>query len=122
MNRRHYRKRTVAGSIISDTVSIGSKLPWWGALLFGMCTFLIFYFILPSWLELKLQSQSNNSFYPMLEIIFERRIHWIKWVGIACGLVGLYFGFRNYYFYNKTGYQERGIIAIMRRLLSRKLD
>lgn len=119
---RRYRRRSSAGSIISDTAYIGSKLPWWGALLFGIFSFLIFYFIVPAWLESKLAAQSESTFYPMLEAIFSRRIHWFEWIGIACGLLGVFFGIRNYLWLAQAGYQERGIIAHLARLFGRDLS
>lgn len=122
MGRRRYRKKSAAGSIISDTASIGSKLSWWGALLFGLFTFILFYFIVPSWLEASLISKSENMFYPALEAIFGRRIHWFQWIGIACGFVGIYFGFRNYYLFDQAGHEERGIVVILARIFGRNLD
>jgi drug/metabolite transporter (DMT)-like permease len=119
---RRYRRRSTASSIISDTVYIGSKLPWWGALTFGLVSFLIFYFVVPAWLESKLAAQESNRFYPMLEAAFGRRIHWFEWVGIACGLVGLFFGVRNYLLLNQAGSKERDIVALLSKLFGRELD
>ena len=119
---RHYRRRNSAGSIISDTAYIGSKLPWWGALLLGILSFFVFYFMAPAWLESKLSAQSESTFYPMLEAIFSRRIHWLEWVGIACGLVGVCFGIRNSLWLAQAGYQEQGVIAFLARLFSRDLS
>lgn len=118
---RRYRRSNSAGSIISDTAFIGSRLPWWGALMFGAFTFVVFYFIIPTWLESKLASQSESMFHPMLEVIFGRRIHWSEWVGIACGLVGIFFGIRNYLWLGQAGYQERGIVAFLARMFGRDL-
>ena len=56
---RRYRRRSAASSIISDTVYIGSKLPWWGALTFGLVTFLLFYFVVPACLNPSLQRKSQ---------------------------------------------------------------
>ena len=119
---RRYRRRSAASSIISDTVYIGSKLPWWGAITFGLVTFILFYFVAPAWLESKLAAQESSRFYPMLEATFGRRIHWFEWVGIACGLVGLFFGVRNYLLPNQAGSKERGIVALLSKLFSRGLD
>ncbi|WP_298942732.1 hypothetical protein [uncultured Psychromonas sp.] len=116
---RRYRKRT---SIVSDTVVIGSRLPWWGALIFGSLSFVLFYFIIPSWLEAKLATESQNMFYPLLEAFFGRRIHWFKWTGIACGLIGLFFCIRNYFFNNSAEYSERTIVGFFARMFGRDLS
>jgi hypothetical protein len=119
---RRYRKKNSASSIISDTAYIGSKLPWWGALLFGAFSFILFYFIVPAWLESRLASQSGSAFLPMLEAILGRRIHWFEWVGIACGLVGVFFGIRNFFWLAHAGSHERGIVAFFARMFGRDLS
>ncbi|PQJ67047.1 hypothetical protein BTO08_06340 [Photobacterium angustum] len=116
---RRYRKRS---SIVSDSVSIGAHLPWWGSLIFGCISFFLFYFIIPSWLETKLASESQNMFYPLLEAIFGRRIHWFEWVGITCGLIGLFFCIRNYFFGSRTGYSERTLVGYFARMFGRDLS
>jgi drug/metabolite transporter (DMT)-like permease len=116
---RRYRKRS---SIVSDSVSIGSRLPWWGALIFGCISFVLFYFIIPSWLEAKLASESQNMFYPLLEAVFGRRIHWFDWIGIACGLIGLFFCIRNSLFGNRAGHSERTIVGYFARMFGRDLS
>lgn len=119
---RRYRRRSAASSIVSDTVYIGSRLPWWGALIFGLAAFIIFYFMAPAWLESKLAAQESSRFYPMLEAAFGRRIHWFEWVGIACGLVCLFFGVRNYLWSSQAGYKERGIVALLFKIFGRDLS
>lgn len=116
---RRYRKRT---SIISDAVVIGARLPWWGALIFGALLCLLFYFIIPGWLETKIASESHNMFYPLIEATFVRRIHWFKWIGITCGLIGIFFGVRNYTLGNSAGYYERRIVGFFARMFGRDLS
>ncbi|MCU8032169.1 hypothetical protein L5M38_13645 [Shewanella sp. SM101] len=36
---RRYRRRSHANQIISDAIVIGSRLPWYGALLFGFISY-----------------------------------------------------------------------------------
>ncbi len=114
-----YRKRS---SIVSDTVQVGSRLPWWGALLLGAILSFLFCFIMPNWLEAKLAAQSGNTFFPILESIFGRRIHWFQWIGAACGLVGLFFGVRNYLFGNTANYYERSIVGFLARMFGRDIS
>ena len=67
-------------------------------------------------------SKSENMFYPALEAIFGRRIHWFQWIGITCGLISIYFSFRNYYLFGHARNQERGIVGILARIFGRNLD
>ena len=119
---RRYRKKSSASSIISDTAYIGSKLPWWGALLFGLITFVAFYWIIPGWLETKLQANSGNPMFPAIEAIYGRRLHWFQWVGIACGLVGLFFTIRNYFVSIQAGHPERGIVGFLAKIFGRGIN
>lgn len=119
---RRYRRRSAAGSIISDSAYIGSRLPWWGALAFGILTFLLFYYIAPAWLGSKLSASEGSTFYSALEAIFGRRIHWFKWLGVACALIFGYFTVRNYVVLREVTGQERGIVGIIARILGRSIE
>ncbi|BFM19417.1 hypothetical protein R50076_04660 [Gilvimarinus japonicus] len=119
---RRYRRGRSRNSIVSDSVFIGSRLPWWGAVLFGAVTFVMFYFIAPAWFESKLLAQETSRFYPMLEAVFGRRIHWFKWLGVACGLIGLFFGIRNYFVSSRAGHSERGIVSLLSKLFGKGLE
>lgn len=122
MAKRYRRRKSAASSIIGDTVYIGSKLSWKGALILGVLSFIAFYFVVPEYLQTKLNDNAKNSMYPMLEVLYDRRIHWFQWVGIACGLVGGFFAVRSYFYQSQAGYKERGIIAILARILGRNID
>ena len=119
---RRYRRKSAANSIISDSAVIGSRLPWWGALTFGLVTFLIFYFFIPSFLEAKLAEQSANRFYSVYQVIFEHRMHWFEWIGIACLLIGIFFGVRNYFINARASYQETWLVSFLAKIFSRNLD
>lgn len=120
--RRRYYRKSATGSIISDTAFITSRLSWWGSLLFGLFSFIIFYFIVPSWLEAKMAEQSNNMFIPMLKAVFEKRIHWFEWLGIVCGLISIIFSLRSLIMTNEASSRERGIISMLARLIGRHID
>jgi drug/metabolite transporter (DMT)-like permease len=119
---RRYRRRSHASQIISDSAFIGSRLPWWGALLFGVITFLLFYFIIPSWLEAKIAADTGSRIYPAIEALFGRRIHLFEWLGIVCGLIGLFFCVRNYFVMGQANSKERGIVGMLTTLLGRHID
>jgi drug/metabolite transporter (DMT)-like permease len=119
---QRYRRKSAASSIVSDTVDMGARLPWWGALILGLVTFILFYFIVPAWLESKLAAEESNRFYPMLEVMLGRRIHWFEWIGVACGLIGLFFGIRNYLWSSPAGYDERGVVALLAKIFGRDIS
>ncbi|WLQ13307.1 hypothetical protein O5O45_26650 [Hahella aquimaris] len=119
---RRYRKNSSNISIISDATHVGARLPWWGALLMGAILFVSLYFIMPFWLVSKLEAMSGNIYQPMLQAVFGKRIHWFEWAGIACGLVGLYYGVRNYTLLSRPSYQERNAIGFFARFISRLID
>ncbi len=119
---RRYRRRSNGSAIVSDSVYIAARLPWWAAILFGFISFLIFYFGFPAFLETKASELSGSAVSQAFESIFIRRIHWFKWLGIACGLVGVFFGIRNYSASSCAGYKERGLVALIAKIVSRNIS
>ncbi|MBB6086994.1 hypothetical protein [Wenzhouxiangella marina] len=105
-----------------DAADIGAKLSWQGALILGALLFIVFYLAIPAWINSVLEGQKNSMFYPTLEAVFARRTHWVQWVGIACALVGAFFALRNYHYGNSASGDERGLVALLARLLGRSLD
>ncbi len=51
-----------------------------------------------------------------------RRIHWFQWVGIATGLIGLFYAVRNYLVANRADYKERRLVSLLARMIGRGLD
>ena len=119
--RRRYRRNS-SSSVVSDVAYIGSKLSWQGALMLGAISFGLFYFALPAWFDSLLNERQNSMFYPMLETVLARREHWLQWIGIACGLVGLFFSLRNYYLVNTADSDERNLATFLAKLLGRNID
>lgn len=116
------RRRNNASSIIRDVAHIASKVGWQGALVLGAASFILFYFILPLWFTSILEAQNRNTFYAVIEAVIGRRTHWLQWVGIACGLLGLFFSVRNYHYGRNARSGERGLAAFLAKLLGRALD
>lgn len=122
MGRRYRKSRLGAGSLIRDTAYISSRLPWWGALLVGCILLLVFYVIFPAWFESILAGEQSNIFYPFMDAWFGRKIHWVKFLGVACAFVGGFFALRNYFYQHPVGRNERGIVGFLARLFGRSLD
>lgn len=119
---RRYRRRSHGSAIVSNSVYIAARLPWWAAVCFGFISFLIFYFGFPAFLESKASELNASAVSQAFESIFIRRIHWFKWLGIACGLIGVFFGFRNYLASSYAGYEERGLVTLLAKIISRNIN
>jgi drug/metabolite transporter (DMT)-like permease len=121
MARRYYRRKSKT-SIISDTVYIGARLPWWGALVLGAVLFVIFYFAIPAWIESKILVHGDSPLLFAVSEVMSRRMHWSQYIGIACGLVGVYFAIRNFLVAKSACHPERGIIGFVARMLGREIN
>ncbi len=120
--RRYRKRRSTASRILSDTTFIANRLSWKACIALGVFSFSLFYFLIPIWINSQLNTLQDNMFRPVVEVIFARRIHWVRWVGIALGLICAFFAFRNY-FASETisSYGERKV-SLIGRLLAKFLD
>ncbi|WP_129980009.1 hypothetical protein [Shewanella algae] len=116
---RRYRRRNNTSQIISDSVAIGSRLPWYGALFFGLISFLIFYYVVPHWLESRLVTAQGTASYPAVEMMYGRGIRLFHYLGIATGAVGLFFSVRNYFCMVSLERRQRGIVALLAKMFGR---
>lgn len=107
MRPKRKKRKSAASSIVSDTADMASKLPWWGALLVGIGAFLVLYHIVPWWMESRLSARSESPMYGALEIVFSLRARLFEWLGVACGLLGVYFSVRNIFFGIKVSKREK---------------
>jgi len=121
MARRYYRRKS-STSIISDTVFIGARLPWWGALVFGALVFVIFYFVIPAWIESKILVHGDSPMLFALAEVVSRKMHWSQYVGIVCALVCVFFAIRNFLIAKNPSYTERSIVGLLARLLGREIS
>jgi len=120
--RRYRRKRSVAGQIFSDTSYIANRLSWKGAAVFGLVLFVIFYWLVPAWINHQFKTSQSDIYRPMLEAFFVRRIHWFQWIGIALGLICAFFAVRNYFASEQLGRYGESNVSFLSRLLARWLD
>lgn len=117
-----YRRRNAASSIVRDTSETANILPWWGAALLGLALFVLFYWLLPMWMQAKLDDLQGNMFRPMVEAVFSRRAHWSEWLGITLGLVGLFFAVRNYFVARNLDRLDLLGVGWLARLFARFFD
>lgn len=123
MGRGYRRRRSNSiASVIPDVVHIASGLPWWGALLTGVISYLLIAIIFGGYIEDNIASQAGNKFYVVIEARFGRLVHVCNWVGIACLIAGLFFAVRNYFVSNLASDSEKGIVAFLSKLIGRSID
>ena len=67
-------------------------------------------------------SLEGNQFLPIVEIRLGRIIHVLNWVGIACFIVGLFFSIRNYFINQQAQENEKSIVSILSKIISRYID
>ena len=119
---RRYRRRSNASQIISDSVVIGSRLPWYGALLFGLISFFIFYYVVPHWFFQTHIEEAGSHVSVGAEALNARGVRLGHYLGIATGAIGLFFSIRNYFCMGMPERSHRGIVAFLARMLGRELD
>jgi hypothetical protein len=119
---RRYRKKSQTSQIVSDSVYISSKLPWWGALIFGLVSFTFFYFIAPAWVISFVEGQPSRPITQGIDMVIMRRVHWFEYLGTVCGVIGLFFTIRNYFVAIDAQKGERSLVGILSRIIGRNID
>lgn len=120
--RRYRKKRSMAGGMLSDTSYIANRLSWVGSAILGFVLFVVFYWLLPMWINHQLNSLQGNMFRPMMETLFARRVHWVQWLGIALALICAFFSVRNYFGSQRLNRQGERDVNFISRLLARLFD
>jgi len=69
---------------------------WKTYLFLGTLLFILFYLMIPAWLNQELNLLQNNAIRPIAEPLLMRRIDWIQWLGIILSLVCILLAIRNY--------------------------
>ncbi len=122
MARKRRSRKSKASSTIGDAAYIGARLPWWGALLFGATTFVLFYFLVPGYLEGIVSGTEGRPVHAGLEVIAGRRSYLFKWVALASLLLGIYFSVRNYFLAKQARGTEIKWVTFLSKLLGRSID
>jgi hypothetical protein len=91
-------------------------------MIFGLLSFTFFYYIAPAWVISLVEEQPSRPITQGIEMVIMRRIHWLEYLGIVCGLIGLFFTIRNYYIAIYARQGERSIVGILSRIIGRNID
>lgn len=123
MGRRYRRRKSTSlFSIVADVVRMAAALPWWGALVLGVISYLAIAVGFGGFIESQIAAQEGSRLHSFLEIRLGRIPLVAEWVGRACIVVGIFFAVRNYFFGNVAGRTERQVVGFLARILGRNLD
>jgi len=88
----------------------------------GAVGFVLFYWLVPGWIEQQIASQASNQFFPIVDAVLGRRVRFLELAGIGIALVCIFFAIRNYHTQQRMGRVGLGTTGVIARLLSRILD
>lgn len=91
---RNHRK--ISDELVPEHSRITNLLTWKGYIFIGSLLFIVFYWMIPAWLNQELSTLQNSTARPIAEALFMRRIDWIRSAGILFGLICIFFATRNY--------------------------
>lgn len=110
----------------SERMHITNRRGWKGYVILGCLLLMIFYWLIPAWLNHELSTLQNSTIRPIAETLFMRRIYWIESAGIALGSICIFFGMHNYFSsraikksISKSG---EGNISYFNRLFAKLID
>jgi len=81
--------------------------------------FILFYFLIPAWLNHELHFLQNNAIRPIAEPLLIRHIDWLQWLGITLSSICMLLAIRNYV---ATRPMARSDIHFISRLLAKLMN
>ncbi len=121
-HHRYRQKRSMVGGMLAEANHSVKRLSWRGVVILGTALFVVFYWLVPAWISLQLNSLQSNPYCPILEAVLARRIHWVQWLGIVLGLVCAFFALCNYFTAWAPGRNADRNVSFFSRLLARWLE
>jgi len=123
MTKSHDRKnRKISEKLSSDNSRITNIFTWKGYIFLGSLLFMIFYWMIPAWLNNELSTLQNSTIRPIAEALFMRRIHWIQLAGIAFSSICILFAIRNYLLNRSIIKSGASNINFFSRLFAKLID
>jgi hypothetical protein len=120
--RRYRRKRSMTGQVAGDIAFIANRLSWKGAVIFGAAQFVVFYWLIPEWLNARLNSMQDNIFHPVAATLFARRVHWSQLLALALSLICVFSAIRNYLSSKRLTRNGEKNVSLVSHFLARWLD
>ena len=118
------RKKSDARS--SERLHVTNTPGWKGYVILGCLLFMIFYWMIPAWLNHELSTLQHSSIRPIAETLFIRRIYWIQLAGVALSSLCIFFAMRNYFskraIRKSIGNSGGGNINFFSRLIAKLID
>ena len=123
MPQSHVQKnRKTSDAPSSENLPIANTFSWRRYLLLGSLLFMIFYCMIPAWLNHELSTLQNSTLRPIAEALFMRRIYWIQLAGIALGSICIVFAIHNYFSARSISSNGRNNTTYLSRLFSKLTD
>jgi len=93
----NHKNRNTPDALSSEHLPVASTLSWKGYIVIGSLLFMVFYWIIPAWLNHELSTLQNSTIRPIAEALLMRHIHWMQLAGIALSAICTFFAIHNYY-------------------------
>ena len=123
MPENHDRQnREISDELSSGSLHVTNIASWKRYIFLGTLLFMIFYWMIPAWLNHELNTLQTSTIRPIAEALFMRRIHWIQWAGIALGSICVFFAIRNYLAIQSISRSGGSNISFFSRLLAKLID
>jgi len=116
---RRPRRQSSSGQIVRDASFIANRVSWKVAVVMAITFFALFYWGLPAWFQVQIESARTPQLKPMLEAVIGRRIRWSQLLGIALGLACLAFAAWNYFRPDRMGRSAERGVGFVSRLLAK---
>lgn len=120
--RRRRRRRAGLGSVVLDVARAAARLPWWGALIFGLCAYVLLGVLFSGYVEFLISKQHGSPFGEVAQARLGPILRALNWVAIACLVSGVFFALRNAFVQRSVSTGESWWIAMASRILGRNLD
>jgi hypothetical protein len=101
---------------------ITNVLSWKGYICLGSLLFIVFFWMIPVWLNHELSTLQYSTVRPIAETLFMRRSHWIQSAGIALGSICIFLAVRNYLSTRSVSKSGGSNIRFFSRLFAKLID
>jgi hypothetical protein len=119
---RDPKNQKTSDALSSEDSPVANTLSWRRYIFLGSLLFMIFYCLIPVWLNHELSTLQNSTLRPIAEALFMRRIYWIQLAGIALGSICIVFAIHNYFSARSISSNGRNNTTYLSRLFSKLTD
>ncbi|WP_127472025.1 hypothetical protein [Thiomicrorhabdus aquaedulcis] len=125
MARRYHRQRNrnSTGATIKAVVEACNHSRWLVAATAGLFLFVLFYVFLPFLMGNYFENNlTQTPLRGMLRQLFEYRLHWLEYMGIVFGLIGVFFAVKNFFFSQRLSANGEAGVGFLSRVFGRLVN